>query len=1170
MPTALTEIIFSKLLKPFLSKVRYPALCAAASAAFVLSGCPKNNAPGNNAPGAKKAALASADYDAAVRAFYTGTIAFQVGNDARADKELTRATQVAPDEAAAWANLGLFRMRQGNLAEAQAALDKAVALAPQSSPVALLFGILLSRQGKFDQAIQAFQTSAQADKNNLRARYALAQTVERQGGSGADNAYQEQMAAILELEPRNLLALLESARAAARAGDKTVLEKRVREIAAQTKGDAPEMVTQVKALQAAAGETNPRRAAIEAVKLKNVLARLPRFRTDSEALELSARDIAPPVAQFLNLPAPPNTFAPPDTGLTFAAAPLAGASEAGVVAARTIPINDKVAPVILVMGKTAQLSGKPSPVIGAAGAAVGADAPNCVAPLDTNADYQMDLAWAGPKGFRLLLQKAGAWRDATAQAKLPASITNAAYAGVWAADTDADGDLDMVLGNTTGTPTVLQNNGDGTWKATTPFTPVTSGLRGFVWADARGDGVSDAALIDMAGVLHVLKNNRGNRFTPRPVPQTVGKAQAVSAADADGDGLLDFIVWGAGGQVTALCDAGDDAAFRVVPLFQTVLAGANPRLVIADFDSNGVPDYVVSAGDKSEVWLSDEKHVPHVLAAPLPFAACDVILPDAAKTDLALVGVASGKIIVAKATGTKKYYAQILKPRAAENAGDQRINSFGVGGEVEIRAGLLYQKLPILSPSVRVGLGTQPRADYARILWPNGSNQGEFDLQANQVFAVEQRLKGSCPFLFAWNGKEMAFVTDCIWRSPLGLRINAQNTAGVAMTEDRVKLRADQMVARNGFYDVAVTAELWETHYFDHLSLMTVDHPENTDIWVDERFAIPPPPLAVSVFAPAHPIASAHDDKGADVTAILRNRDTVHLDTFGRGPHQGITRDHFVEIDLGPDIPRNKPLYLIASGWIHPTDSSTNIAVAQGSGPKPSGLALEVQNENGTWKTAKPALGFPSGKVKTVLIRLDDVLPKTSRTIRLRTNLEIYWDQIQWAEKLPEVPRTQKLKPSKAELYYRGFPVVKAKDASSPELPVSFTQTQGTAPLWRDLVGYCTRFGDIRELIAGVDDRYVIMNAGDAMRLRFPVPPPPPAGYRRDFVMVSDGWEKDGDYNTGFGRTVLPLPSHNNPAYNDAPARLEDDPVYKKHASDWQTYHTRYVTPRPFVRALVP
>jgi hypothetical protein len=102
------------------------------------------------------------------------------------------------------------------------------------------------------------------------------------------------------------------------------------------------------------------------------------------------------------------------------------------------------------------------------------------------------------------------------------------------------------------------------------------------------------------------------------------------------------------------------------------------------------------------------------------------------------------------------------------------------------------------------------------------------------------------------------------------------------------------------------------------------------------------------------------------------------------------------------------------------------------------------------------------------------------------------------------------------------------------------------------------------ELLARVDDRYVIMNAGDEIVLRFPAPPPPPAGWVRDFVFVSDGWVKDGDLNTIASRTVHPLPTHARAHYVPTPARLEDDPVYRRHREDWLRFHTRYVDGREF------
>ena len=53
----------------------------------------------------------------------------------------------------------------------------------------------------------------------------------------------------------------------------------------------------------------------------------------------------------------------------------------------------------------------------------------------------------------------------------------------------------------------------------------------------------------------------------------------------------------------------------------------------------------------------------------------------------------------------------------------------------------------------------------------------------------------------------------------------------------------------------------------------------------------------------------------------------------------------------------------------------------------------------GGWKVALPALGFPAGKNKTMLIRLDGIerARASCRRFRLRTNMEIYWDFLGYA-----------------------------------------------------------------------------------------------------------------------------------------------------------------------------
>jgi hypothetical protein len=214
-------------------------------------------------------------------------------------------------------------------------------------------------------------------------------------------------------------------------------------------------------------------------------------------------------------------------------------------------------------------------------------------------------------------------------------------------------------------------------------------------------------------------------------------------------------------------------------------------------------------------------------------------------------------------------------------------------------------------------------------------------------------------------------------------------------------------------------------------------------------------------------------------------------------------------------------------------------------------------------------MGFPAGRKKICLFDLNGVFPPgIPHRLRLRTNLEIYWDLLEWAVGLPKTElKTTRLQPEVADLHHRGYSVINQANASSPEVP-DYNRLASSKQIWRDLIGYYTRFGDVGELLKQADDRYVIMNAGDEMSFRFAAPPAPPSGWVRDYVIVGDGWIKDGDLNSTFSKTVLPLPYHAKNEYITPAVRLEDEWVYRQHPEDWQNYHTRYVTPDVFQNAL--
>jgi len=1125
----------------------------------------------------------SKEYNDVVRAFYVGLAALQVGDDVRADSKLAQLTQLVPGEPAGWANWGLLALRQRNLDPAAERLERARSLAPDNDQIWYLLGLLESSRGRSAEAVTALRKAIEINPKNLLATYKLAEEIERQADENSEAEYQRLLHKMLEVQPANLAVLLDLGRIAAKRGDAATLRSVVSKLSERGAAWPAEVQQQLTAVQAAATGPDVRQAATRITFLRNVLVRVAEYRTDLAIIKPAPGEEAQPFTRFLKMESPTFMAAPADIGISFASDSVPNAPAGRWSWIGAISLSGEGAPVIVLANEKEVRIGDASHPFPAGPSGV-PPGPEGVVGLDFNYDFKIDLVLAGAGGVRLLKQESlNKFTDITAQTKLPASILNGSFTGAWAADIDLDGDLDVVLGAGRLLPTVLRNNGDESFAEIHPFAGI-AGLLEFVWADIDADGDPDPALIADQGKLHVFANERSGQFKERALPSGLPPVRAINVSDHNSDSVLDLIAVRADGTVSRLSDKNEGHDWEIAEIARLSSAPnyleGRFRISLPDLDNNGGNDLLLLESGISQpagnvagmlAWLSDEQGKLNGLGNGVgPPSVLDVADVNG-DGRLDLLGLTTeGQPIQAINRGTKNYHWQVIRPRAAKASGDQRINSFGIGGEMEIRAGLLLQKQLVTGPVVHFGLGEQTGADVVRIVWPNGAVRAEFETKADQTILAEQRLKGSCPFLFAFNGKEMRFVKDAVpWSSAIGLRINTIGTARVEATEEWYKIGGDELVPRDGFYDLRITAELWETYYYDQLALMTVDHPTGTDIFVDERFVIPPAKLAVTAVETPRKIARAVDDNGNDVTEIVSALDEKYLDNFGRGRYQGVARDHSVEIDLGDDAPPSGPLWLIAKGWMHPTDSSINVAISQGQEVRPQALSMEVPDGNGGWVVARPNLGFPAGRKKICLFDLSDVFrPGTPRRLRLRTNLEIFWDSIEWAKGLSDTQlKTIRIDPSMADLHYRGYSVINQPNTSSPEVP-DYNQISASKQIWRDLVGYYTRFGDVRELLKGIDDRYVIMNAGDEMTFRFPEQPPPPAGWVRDYVLMGDGWIKDGDYNSTFSKTVLPLPYHAKQEYTNPPGRLEDEWVYKRHPEDWQKYHTRYVSPQVFQDAL--
>ena len=140
-------------------------------------------------------------------------------------------------------------------------------------------------------------------------------------------------------------------------------------------------------------------------------------------------------------------------------------------------------------------------------------------------------------------------------------------------------------------------------------------------------------------------------------------------------------------------------------------------------------------------------------------------------------------------------------------------------------------------------LGGRAEADTVRITWPNGLIQNETKQAANKSYTYKeaQRLSGSCPMIWTWNGREFEFITDVLGVAPLG----ASSGDGQYFATDHdeyIQIPPEALQAVDGKYQIRITEELSEVSYLDQIRLIAVDHPAATEIYTSERWKGPPFP----------------------------------------------------------------------------------------------------------------------------------------------------------------------------------------------------------------------------------------------------------------------------------------------------------------------------------------
>jgi hypothetical protein len=470
-----------------------------------------------------------------------------------------------------------------------------------------------------------------------------------------------------------------------------------------------------------------------------------------------------------------------------------------------------------------------------------------------------------------------------------------------------------------------------------------------------------------------------------------------------------------------------------------------------------------------------------------------------------------------------------------------------VGAKVEVKAGTRYEKQAYDGVPLVFRLGGQTQVETVRITWPNGLIQNELNQPVNKVAAIKeaQRLSGSCPMIFTWDGSRFVFITDVLGVAPLG----ASSGDGQYFPVDHdeyVSIPGEMLQERDGAYEVRVTEELHEVSYLDQIKLQAVDHPAGTEIVTNEKFKSPPFPefRLFGVTRRVYPLGVHPLSKSGAGLPEQFGRDTA-----------GVAEMHHLDLDFGKAAAENRAV-LILHGWVDWADGSTFLAAMQ----EHKDLTfpyLQVKDAAGSWKTVVADMGIPSGKPKTMAVDLSGKFLSKSREVRIVTNLCVYWDEIFLVEdSAAPAARLTTAPMLSADVHFRGFS--KATIHPQRTQPERFEyQTVSETSMWNPTSGNYTRYGAVENLLREQDDRMVLMGSGDEVRLRFSARtlPPLPAGWKRDFLLLVDGWAKDADANTAFSQTVLPLPFHGMTSYPYPAA--EHYPQGREHQDYVREYNTR-------------
>jgi len=753
---------------------------------------------------------------------------------------------------------------------------------------------------------------------------------------------------------------------------------------------------------------------------------------------------------------------------------------------------------------------------------------------DIDGNGRVDAFACASGGNRLALQAPdGTFRDATAEWGAVGPAATCIDGAL--ADLDHDGDLDVFLLYRDAPNELLANTGAGAFRPIAAEAGLATADRlpfAVIVSDFDYDRDADILVLNENQTNELFLNDRLWKWRPGLAPgvsreQLEERATAAAVIEI-ADLPLRRLVLGGNGFIRL--------PSRVEPA-EAVRFG---EFAAADVTGDGRQDLVECASDRI-VLRGESAKILATLPVPQGVVRTQVVTIDPTRgPSLLSLRAGAGPLVWAPGPGRGAYTAVSFAGRD-DPSQSMRSNTSGIGTSYAARVGSEWfggetfrnhaGRGQSLAP-VSIGLGPFTKADLLEVEWSDGVFQSEIDLVAakRHDLTETQRQISSCPVLFAWNGRGLSFVSDVLGVGGVGYLLSP-GTYSEPRPRETFVMPADALVPRpDGTLSIALAEPMEESCLLDAVRLLAIDLPAGWDIAPDERLAIGGP-------APTGGLVAWSSEWLPIGSATLSNADQLALDS---GPADtrflGLLRtEQVVEIAFETPIDAVSDPWLVIDGWVEYPYCQTMFAAWQ-AGVAYRAPNLEARATDGTWVELSGEWGYPAGMPRRMALPIPrEKLPAGATHLRMRTNMEVYFDSIRLVEReaLPQEPVVCSV--ARATLASPGF----ARRTTGPQKQ-PFYDRSAMLPLWdcRFQRGLYTEFGDVRALLSREDGAPVVFGPGEEVAIDFAPPTDAPRpGTTRRYVLDARGWCKDMDLFTRDGETIDPLPGE--PVDREAAALLK-------------------------------